>query len=223
MRILVVEDAQDIAQAISDYLQGRGIACDCAESIEDAEDHTSVQEFDCIILDLQLPDGSGLDFLKRLRAQKKRVSVIILTVNSDIESKLEGLYIGADDYIVKPVQMSELEARIRAVVRRAHGDVQEKISFGDLTLDPIEKVAFIRDETISFTRREYSILEILFRNRKKPVNKQRIFERVYAFSDDHVNMNAIELNIGRIRKKLANSNVTIRTLKGIGYQLDLRE
>lgn len=223
MRVLVVEDAEDMAKVICEHLQGRGIATDCAASISDAEDHISVQDYDCIVLDLFLPDGSGLGFLKDLRSRQRRAAVLIMTVAADLDSRLEGLNLGADDFMVKPFHMSELEARLRAITRRAHGDAQEEITFGDLTLDPVEKVAFIKDESVFFTKKEYSVLEILSRNRKKPVNKQRILERVYAFSDSEVNLNAIETYIGRIRKKLASSNVVIKTLKGIGYQLDVKE
>jgi len=223
MRVLVVEDAKDMAQVICGHLQGRGIATDCAGSLSDAEDHIAVQDYDCIVLDLFLPDGSGLDLLKSLRSRQCRAAILILTVASDLDSKLQGLNYGADDFMVKPFHVSELEARIRAITRRAHGDAQEEITFGDLTLDPVEKVAFIRDESVFFTRKEYSVLETLFKSRKKPVNKQRILERVYAFSDSDVNLNAIETYIGRIRKKLAGSNVIVKTLKGIGYQLDIQE
>jgi two-component system response regulator TctD len=223
MRVLVVEDAKDMAQVICGHLQDRRIATDCAGTIADAEDHIAVQDYDCIVLDLFLPDGSGLQLLKSLRAKHCRAAILILTVASDLDSKLQGLNYGADDFMVKPFHVSELEARIRAITRRAHGDAQEEITFGDLTLDPVEKVAFIKDESIFFTKKEYSVLETLFKSRKKPVNKQRILERVYAFADSDVNLNAIETYIGRIRKKLAGSNVIVKTLKGIGYQLDIEE
>lgn len=219
MRLLLVEDTEDVADAIVASFQRRGDAIDHVASVEDAEDALAVQDYDVVVLDIGLPDGSGLDLLKSARSSGSRAPILMLTARSDVDDRVTALDKGADDYLVKPFDLRELHARVRAMLRRQDPDRSGVIKFGDIIFDPSGLTVEIVGEPISLTRREFSVLEILLANRERVVPKQKLFERMFSFGDEEVNVNAVELYVGRLRKKLAASRVSIKTLRGLGYQL----
>lgn len=219
MRLLLVEDTEDVADAIVASFQRRGDAIDHVASVEDAEDALAVQDYDVVVLDIGLPDGSGLDLLKSARGSGSRAPILMLTARSDVDDRVTALDKGADDYLVKPFDLRELHARVRAMLRRQDPDRSGIIKFGDIIFDPSGLTVEIVGEPISLTRREFSVLEILLANRERVVPKQKLFERMFSFDDEEVNVNAVELYVGRLRKKLAASRVSIKTLRGLGYQL----
>lgn len=219
MRLLLVEDTEDVADAIVASFQRRGDAIDHVASVEDAEDALAVQDYDVVVLDIGLPDGSGLDLLKSARSSGSRAPILMLTARSDVDDRVTALDKGADDYLVKPFDLRELHARVRAMLRRQDPDRSGIIKFGDIIFDPSGLTVEIVGEPISLTRREFSVLEILLANRERVVPKQKLFERMFSFGDEEVNVNAVELYVGRLRKKLAASRVSIKTLRGLGYQL----
>ncbi len=219
MRLLLVEDTEDVADAIVASFQRRGDAIDHVASVEDAEDALAVQDYDVVVLDIGLPDGSGLDLLKSARSSGSRAPILMLTARSDVDDRVTALDKGADDYLVKPFDLRELHARVRAMLRRQDPDRSGVIKFGDIIFDPSGLTVEIVGEPISLTRREFSLLEILLANRERVVPKQKLFERMFSFGDEEVNVNAVELYVGRLRKKLAASRVSIKTLRGLGYQL----
>lgn len=219
MRLLLVEDTEDVADAIVASFQRRGDAIDHVASVEDAEDALAVQDYDVVVLDIGLPDGSGLDLLKSARSSGSRAPILMLTARSDVDDRVTALDKGADDYLVKPFDLRELHARVRAMLRRQDPDRSGIIKFGDIIFDPSGLTVEIVGEPISLTRREFSLLEILLANRERVVPKQKLFERMFSFGDEEVNVNAVELYVGRLRKKLAASRVSIKTLRGLGYQL----
>lgn len=219
MRLLLVEDTEDVADAIVASFQRRGDAIDHVASVEDAEDALAVQDYDVVVLDIGLPDGSGLDLLKSARSSGSRAPILMLTARSDVDDRVTALDKGADDYLVKPFDLRELHARVRAMLRRQDPDRSGVIKFGDIIFDPSGLTVEIVGEPISLTRREFSLLEILLANRARVVPKQKLFERMFSFGDEEVNVNAVELYVGRLRKKLAASRVSIKTLRGLGYQL----
>lgn len=219
MRLLLVEDAEDVADAIIASFERRGDAVDHVASVEEAQNAIAVQDYDVMVLDIGLPDGVGTEVLTFARSQGSRAPILMLTARSDIEDRVAALDKGADDYLVKPFDLREFHARVRAVLRRQNDDRSGIIEFGDIVFDPAGMTAELAGSPMALTRREISLLEILLSNRERVVPKEKIFERMFSFDDEDVNLNAVELYIGRLRKKLAGSRVTIKTLRGLGYQL----
>ena len=219
MRVLLVEDAEDVAHAITTTLSRRGDAVDAAATLAEARDLVAVQVYDLAILDIELPDGWGTDVLSLIRKAGKPTPVLMLTARSRIDDRVSALDLGADDYLVKPFDLRELEARIRALIRRGAGHSEGLVEFADLTFDPAGCSLEIDRRPVSLTRREFSLLEIMLSNRGRVVPKDRILERMYAFDNEQVGTNTVELHMGRLRRKLEPSRVAIRTLRGLGYQL----
>ncbi|WP_328803865.1 response regulator transcription factor [Paracoccus xiamenensis] len=217
--MLLVEDAEDVAQAIATTLSRRGDAVDHAATLADARDLVAVQDYDVAILDIELPDGLGTEVLSEIRKASKPTPVLMLTARTRIDERVSALDRGADDYLVKPFDLRELEARVRALIRRGAGHSDGVIEFADLVFDPASCSLDIAGEPVSLTRREFSLLEIMLSNRGRVVSKDRILERMYSFEDEQVGTNTVELHMGRLRRKLERSRVTIRTLRGLGYQL----
>lgn len=221
MRLLLVEDTFDMAEAIMIRLERSGIACDLAKTLEQARACLEVQHYDVIVLDINLPDGLGTGLLKEMRAAGDRTPVLMLTAEFSVDDRVSSLNSGADDYLVKPFDHRELEARIRALYRREQGDKAEELTLGNLTFNASARIARQDDSPINLTRREFSLLELLIRNRGKTVSKERLFEGVFSFQDTDVGMNALELYIARLRKKLAGCSIRIETQRGLGYKLDV--
>jgi len=219
MRILLLEDTEDVAEAIVASFARDGHAVDHAASCEAAEDALAVQDYDLVILDINLPDGSGVDVLRGLRGGKNTTPVLMLTARLDVEDRVEALDVGADDYLMKPFDLRELEARARALARRQGDERRGVMEYGDLVIDPAGRTANADGAALDLTRREFALLAVLMANRGRVMGKDRIFEKMFSFDDEDVNLNAIELYVGRLRKKLDGSAVSIRTLRGLGYQL----
>lgn len=219
MRLLLVEDTHDVADAIAASFMRRGDAIDCVTTLAEARDSLAVQDYDVVILDINLPDGVGSDLLTDLRRAGDDTPILVLTARLEIEDRVQALDDGADDYLVKPFDLRELEARVRVLVRRAHADSGGEIAYGDLVFDPAGKALSVGGAPVQLTRREFSLLEILIANRGRVMSKERIFERMFSFNEEETGINAIEIYVARLRKKLESSRVTIRTLRGLGYQL----
>ncbi|MBO6511359.1 MAG: response regulator transcription factor [Roseibium sp.] len=221
MRLLLVEDTFDMAEAIMIRLERTGIACDLAKTLEQARACVDVQRYDVVILDINLPDGLGTDLLKEMRARGDRTPVLMLTAEFAVDERVSSLDSGADDYLVKPFDHRELEARIRALFRREQGDKVEEIALGNLTFNPSAKLVRMGDNPINLTRREFALLELLVRNRGGTISKERLYEGVFSFQDTEVSMNAVELYVARLRKKLSGSSIRIETQRGLGYKLEV--
>ncbi len=223
MRLLLVEDTFDMAEAIMIRLDRSGIACDLAKTLEEARSLLDVQRYDVIVLDLNLPDGLGTDLLKELRLKSDRTPVLVLTAEFSVDDRVSTLNSGADDYLVKPFDHRELEARIQALYRREQGDKAEELAIGDLTFNATARVVRLKEVTVNLTRREFSLLELFIRNRGKVLSKERLFEGIFSFQDTDVSMNALELYVARLRKKLSGSSVVIETQRGLGYKLEVHD
>ncbi len=221
MRLLLVEDTLDVAEAVIIRLERSGIACDLAASLKQARGFVDAQGYDVIVLDINLPDGLGTDLLRDLRASGDRTPILMLTAQFSVDDRVTTLNLGADDYLVKPFDQRELEARVRALCRRDQGDKVNEITLGALTFSPTAKILRKDGVPVSLTRREFSLLELLIRNRGSVVSKDRLYEGLFSFNDAEVGLNAIELYIGRLRKKLTGSKVRIETQRGMGYRLDV--
>ncbi len=221
MRVLLVEDNRAMRDATADHLRACGFAVDPVQCGEGALSAAAVAGYDAVILDLGLPDMDGVEVLRRLRRSRNAdTPVLILTARDAIEDRVGGLDAGADDYILKPFDLTELEARLRAVLRRPGTRRDPIYSYGDLTFDPASRAATVVDANLDLTRREASVLEELIRADGRIVVKDALEERVYGF-DDEVSGNALEASVSRLRRKLlaAKSMVRIEVARGIGYRL----
>lgn len=219
MRVLLVEDTRDVAEAIVIRLERAGMACDMAGTLDEARGFVDVQGYDVIVLDINLPDGLGTDLLQELRARGLRTPVIMLTALFSVDDRVSALNLGADDYLVKPFDQRELEARIYALCRREQGQKSEDITLGDLVFHPTARTVAVRGQMLALTRREFALLGLLIRNMGTLMDKERLYERLFSFDDADVGLNAIELYIARLRKKLSGSGVRIETQRGLGYRI----
>lgn len=217
MRILVVEDEANIADAMQRYLHGQGHAVDLAADLAEAEAALAVASFDAILLDLALPDGTGLDLLLRERRRGNRVPVIIATARDQIADRIAGLDAGADDYVIKPYDLSEVEARLRAHGRRASGDPSSETMLGELRIDRAGARLFRDGAEIRLTSREWAVFEALLAARGRVLSRRVLEDRLYAFEDD-IAGNAVEVYVSRLRGKLGAG--VIQTRRGLGYLIE---
>ncbi len=221
MRILIVENDDAIADAVVDGLRASGHAVDRVADGISADESLRGENFDLVILDLGLPRLDGLSVLDRARRRGDRTPVLILTARDGVDDRVHGLDAGADDYILKPFEMIELEARIRAVSRRAIARSGGEIQAGRLRLRSGERRFYIGRDPIELSRREYDLLETLLLHRSRVISKQRIQERLCEWHEE-LSETAVELYVHRVRRKLADldADVTIRTIRGFGYLLE---
>ena len=219
MRILLVEDDKVLSNTISLALQNSGYVVDVVDDGTSADSALFSDVYDLVVLDLGLPGLDGLQVLKRLRARKSHVPVLILTARDGLSDRVNGLDFGADDYLTKPFDLPELEARIRALIRRKHGVSDTIIEFGPLRYDTNGKHVTAGDQMLDLSAREISVLEVLLLRAGRVVSKEHLAEHLYGWGDE-VGDNAIEVAVHRLRKKLEPIGVNIRTIRGLGYLLD---
>lgn len=218
MRILLVEDTEDIAGAVVVRLEKIGHAVDWEADGRTAAELIAVQPYDLVILDLMLPGEDGLTILKGMRARGLKTPVLVITARSAVDERISALDLGADDYLTKPFDYRELEARTRALLRRSAGLSDNLLRVGPLTIDRAGRSASIDGTPINLTRRELTVLEILAARPGRIVPKDELVEQLFNFEQEP-SANAVEQFVTRVRRKLAGTNVEIRTLRGLGYQL----
>ena len=218
MRFLLIEDNPDLGRAVQKRLSLDGHAVDWADCLAEAYEHLEGAEYDLILLDMMLPDGDGRDFLARQRRAEQDTPTIVLTARAAVSDRVALLDIGADDYVIKPFDFSELEARCRAVLRRRGGNAQTNVRFADVEFDPLTATLGVGDEIRELRSRELRLLEVLLSGPERIFSKAHLCDRLFAFSEA-VSENAIEVYIGRLRKKLAGSRARIETVRGVGYRL----
>lgn len=218
MRFLLVEDNRQLAAAVLDRLSLDGHVVDHAGNLAVAEDFISTTDYDLILLDIMLPDGDGRDFLNAQRARGKDTPVIVLTARSEVSDRVGALDMGADDYIPKPFDFAELEARCRAVLRRRTGTATNVKRFGTIAFDPLAGTLTNGDTVTALRNRELRLLEVFFAAPGQIIPKPKLVDRLFSFDED-VSENAIEVYVGRLRKKLEGSDVSIVTVRGLGYRL----
>ena len=216
MRILLIEDDPGLGNAVRDQIAAEGHMPDLAPTLSYARDLLATMPYDLILLDLGLPDGRGIDFLKALRAKGSVTPVMILTAHDRITERIEGLNAGADDYMVKPFDLAELSARIAAVARRYAGNPNPLITLGALKIDLAAHAIHGPDGQIDLSQREWIIFEALLQRPGQIVSKSQIEDQIYAF-DSEVESNTIEVYVSRLRKKLGKD--VVQTLRGMGYRL----
>jgi DNA-binding response OmpR family regulator len=219
MRLLVVEDNHALGQSIASAFRAKGHAVDRVESGDDADTSLRTQSYDLVILDIGLPDLDGLEVLRRLRGRKSRVPVLILTARDALDDRVQGLNLGADDYLCKPFALAELEARAGALIRRGVGGEAAVITHGRLTLDTGARQVQVDGEPIDLPRRELNLLEVLLMQRGQVVAKQALLDKLFGLEDE-AGLNAVEIYVHRLRKKLEPAGLRIRTVRGLGYLLE---
>lgn len=222
MRILLVEDHGALSDLVADHLSRTGFAVDQVHCCGDAVHALEMVDYDMLLLDLGLPDGDGMDVLAALRAAQPRqaVPVLILTARDDLGSRLKGLNGGADDYLVKPFDLLELEARLRAILRRPGTRKSMVIQFGDVSYDVTTREVLANGTRLDLAKKEFALLEELMRAAPRIVVKDMLEDRLYAFHEP-VTVNAIEAIVYRLRKKMtmAQAKVRIETVRGLGYRM----
>jgi two-component system response regulator TctD len=219
MKFLLVEDNEELAIAVSSRMRLDGHVVDHAMKLSDATEFVATGDYDLILLDIMLPDGDGRSFLKHHRDRKMDTPVIILTARSQVSDRIGSLDLGADDYVTKPFDHAELEARCRAVLRRKSGKTTTTLEIGDIKFDPVAGHVEVGGRTVTLRNRELRLLEMLINAPGQVFSKQKLADRLYSYDED-VSENAIEVYVGRLRKHLDGSNLKISTLRGLGYRLE---
>ena len=219
MRLLLVEDHADLAEWVAKTLRHAGYVLDVLDRGDHAELALRTQNYDLVILDLSLPGMDGLEVLRRLRAREQGTPtpVLVLTARGATEERVRGLNLGADDYLAKPFDLAELEARIKALLRRS-GNLVPTVRIGRLEFDTTTRLASVEGRPLALTPRELAVLEALLSRSGRPVAREALFEKVFEFDAD-ARVEAIEIYVSRLRKKLEGSGVAINTLRGLGYLL----
>lgn len=216
MKLLIVEDEQDIRNAIKRGLIKKGYAVDTAEDGADALELNFINDYDLIVLDLNLPGIDGLDVLRKIRQQNKTKRILILSARSDVSDRIAGLDFGANDYLTKPFHFDELEARIRSLLRRDFVQKDAIVRCCDICLDTVSRDVLECGAKISLTKTEFSILEYLMLHQERPVSAEELIEHIYDSETDMFS-NAISVHIHSLRKKLSRN--IIKNIRGIGYQI----
>ena len=216
MRILLVEDDLILGQGLQKGLQGAGFTVDWLQDGVQAELALAVEQFDAVVLDWGLPRQSGFTLLSKMRQQGWRTPVLMLTARDAVEDRIKGLDAGADDYLLKPFVLGEVQARLRALIRRASGETQSLMRCGELCFDTVARKAILAERELQLAGKEAAILELLLQNQGRPVSRERIETMLYGWGEE-VDSNAIEVHIHHLRKKLGEG--WIKTLRGIGYML----
>ncbi|HEX2831095.1 MAG TPA: response regulator [Burkholderiales bacterium] len=222
MRILLVEDDAILADGVAASLRSLGYAVDCMATGEQADQALAVEEYDLAILDIEIPVFDGFEVLRRMRRRRSSVPVLVLTARDGVHDRIHGLDLGADDYLVKPFEMGELEARIRALVRRAQGLADNRIELARLSVDLRGRRALLDGAGLDLSAREFEVLEVLASRSGRVVSKDALIASLYQWDED-VSSNAIEIHVHRLRKKLQGAGVEIKTIRGLGYLLRAAE
>lgn len=221
MKVLIIEDEDELLIAISNFLTREKYLCELAENFKKAEDKLATYEYDIILLDITLPDGNGLELLDRIKKHQKLAGVIIISAKNSLDDKIHGLDFGADDYITKPFYLSELNARIKAVLRRKHFDGTSTLTFNEISVDTDSKSVSVKGNQIILTKKEYDLLLFFMINKNRVLTKEAIAEHLWEDNIDLAdNFDFIYTHLNNIRKKIksAGGSDYVKTLYGMGYK-----
>ncbi|RAJ81848.1 DNA-binding response OmpR family regulator [Chitinophaga dinghuensis] len=221
MKLLIIEDEPALRTAIQQYLERQGYVCEVAADFREAIHKVNEFEYDCIVADITLPFGSGLEVVKELKHMSSRAGIIIISAKDSLEDKLQGLELGADDYLTKPFHLSELNARINALLRRKNFDGNTSINFNEITIKPTSKTVFINERSITLTGKEYQLLLYLIANQHRVITKSALAGHLWGDSYDQAgSYDFIYTHIKNLRKKMleAGGEDYIKTVYGAGYR-----
>ncbi|MFB9109944.1 response regulator transcription factor [Flavobacterium gyeonganense] len=221
MKILIIEDEHELTQSIKNYFQPNGLHCEMADNYKTAFEKISIYDYDCILLDLMLPDGDGFDILKELKNKQKTDGVIIISAKETLDTRIEGFTLGADDYLTKPFHLSELLVRIQALVRRKNFKGNNNVVFNEISIDIFAKTVSVQNKPADFTKKEIDLLLFLIGNQNKVLSKGAIAEHLSGDMADMLdNHDFVYAHIKNLKKKLtkAGSGDYIKTIYGLGYK-----
>ena len=223
MKILVVEDNSELAENITDYLLGEGYISELAVNYKEAIDKLSSFEYDCVVLDIMLPDGNGLNILQFIKSQKFRSGVLIVSAKNALDDKVSGLELGADDYLTKPFHLAELNARLKAIFRRKQLEGDKEIVFKDIRINTDNMEVSVQDKVLDLTKKEYALLLYFITNKNRVITRQSIAEHLWGdYTENLVNFDFVYQHVKNLRKKIVQSGGMdyIETVYGIGYKFN---
>jgi len=221
VKILIIEDEVELVKSIVTYLKEENYICESATDFKTAIDKTEMYDYDCILLDISLPGGTGLDILKQLKRNNKTDGVLIISAKNSVDDRVDGLHLGADDYLPKPFHLSELSARIAAIIRRKNFSGNSLLSFNDITIDTLAKVAYYNDSALDLTKKEFELLLYFVSNKRRVISKNAIAAHLWGDEMDMAdNYDFIYTHIKNLRKKLMEKGSVdyIRSVYGMGYK-----
>ena len=224
MKILIIEDETSLSNSIASYLKADNYLCEIAGNYKMALDKIESFDYDCILLDITLPDGNGLNVLKELKKSKRTDGVIIISAKNSVDDKIDGLNLGADDYISKPFHLSELSARISAVIRRRRFDGSDNIIVNEITIDTTANTIFINNKLLDLTKKEYDLLLYLVINKNRVISKSAIAEHISGDNADYFdNFDFIYAHIKNLKKKMTSAGAAdyIKSIYGMGYKFEV--
>ncbi len=222
MKLLIIEDEKELASSIASYLKNENYTCEVASNYKQALDKIETSDYECIALDITLPGGSGMQLLKELKNNKKTDGVIIISAKNSIEDRINGLRLGADDYLVKPFHLSELAARINAIIRRKMHSGNNVIRFNEISIDTLAKEVRVKEDPVELTRKEYELLVYFLSNQRKVISKNALISHLWSQEmGTGESADIIYTHIKNLRKKLSEKGCGdyIRSLYGMGYKL----
>ena len=222
MKLLIIEDEKELAASIASYLKNENYTCEIASNFKQALDKIETSDYECIALDITLPGGSGMQLLKELKNNKKTDGVIIISAKNSIEDRINGLRLGADDYLVKPFHLSELAARINAIIRRKMYSGNNVIRFNEISIDTLAKEARVKEDPVELTRKEYELLVYFLSNQRKVISKNALISHLWSQEmGTGESADIIYTHIKNLRKKLSEKGCAdyIKSLYGMGYKL----
>lgn len=222
MKILVIEDEKNLLESIIEYFSKEQYICEAASNYQEGLEKITIYQYDCILLDIGLPDGDGLMLLEALKSQRKMDGVIIISAKDSLDDKIKGLDMGADDYLTKPFHLSELNARVKSIIRRKNFEANDLVEIGNLTIDLMRHTLHCQGKRLELTKKEYDIFVYLVANKQRVVTKTSLAEHIWGDHIDQVNsFDFIFAHIKNLKKKLKNgqAGVDIKNIYGVGYQL----
>ncbi|NBP68998.1 MAG: DNA-binding response regulator [Cytophagia bacterium] len=223
MKVLIVEDEKELSNSITQYLRQESYVCETAHTISEALEKVQLFDYDCILLDITLPDGNGLKILESLKQSNKLEGVIIISAKNSVDDRIKGLNLGADDYLPKPFHLSELGARVSAIIRRKRFDGKNQFVFNEITIDLLGKTVKVNLKTVDLTRKEYDLLLFLLANKQRVVSKNAIAEHLSG-DDAEIfdNFDFIYAHMKNLKKKLNDAGCKdyIKTVYGLGYKIE---
>jgi len=221
MKLLIIEDEQELLDLMLRYLKKEGYVCESANTFNDGYKKINNYEYDCAIIDLNLPGGDGLKLVNIIREDNTQTGIVIISARNTVNDRISGLDIGADDYLTKPFNLSELNARVKAVLRRKTNSFSKELKFGNLSINLDERKVVASEKVLKLTKKEYNILLYLARNKNRVVTKDSIAEHLWGdYMDDAVSFDFIYAHVKNLRKKLAENDCGnfLKTVYGIGYK-----
>ena len=225
MKILVVEDEKELAKSINDFLIQEDFICDVSSNYSDADSKISLYLYDCAVIDIMLPDGSGLDLIRKIKDVNSKTGIVIISAKNSLDDKINGLELGGDDYLTKPFNLSELNARIKSVIRRLNFDGNRQIKLNEILIIPEERLVKVNEESVELTKKEYEILIYFSSNKDRVLTKENITEHIWGDdANSFDNFDFVYTHIKNLRKKLVDkgSRDYIKSIYGIGYRFSLK-